>query len=68
MVAICRDKSVEDALDDHSSLSQQMEQMSVICRCEYEKTAVLLVKLFDQAANEYQQAMNSTESNRLATY
>lgn len=44
---ILRD-SLEDPLDDLGMVLQQLEQMCVIGRCEYEKTVTLLVRLFDQ--------------------
>ena len=50
--------SIDDPLDDQASLTQQLEQLSVICRCEYEKTARLLLSLFDRVAGEYQQALS----------
>lgn len=43
----CRD-GLEDPLDDLGMVQQQLEQLSVIERCEYEKTCALLVQLFDQ--------------------
>lgn len=39
---------LEDPLDDLGMVQQQLEQLSVIERCEYEKTCALLVQLFDQ--------------------
>lgn len=35
-------------------VTQQLEQLSVIGRCEYQKTCALIVELFDQAARNYQ--------------
>lgn len=37
-------------------VQQQLEQLSAIGRCEYQKTCTLLVQLFDQAARAYQEA------------
>lgn len=39
---------LEDPLDDLGMVQQQLEQLAVIERCEYEKTCALLVQLFDQ--------------------
>ncbi|RZF34199.1 hypothetical protein LSTR_LSTR003609 [Laodelphax striatellus] len=48
---------LEDPLDDLGMVRQQLEQLSVIGRCEYQKTCTLLVQLFDQAARIYQELM-----------
>ena len=45
---------LEDPLDDNGMITQQLDQLSVIGRCEYGKTCQLLVQLFDQAAQSYQ--------------
>lgn len=39
-------------------VQQQLEQLAVIERCEYEKTCALLVQLFDQTASSYQELLN----------
>ena len=39
-------------------VAQQLDQLSVIGRCEYGKTCQLLVQLFDQAAQAYQEVAN----------
>ncbi|XP_030756336.1 exportin-7 [Sitophilus oryzae] len=49
----------EDPLDDLGLVQQQLEQLSVIARCEYGKTCALLVQLFDRAASTYQELLNS---------
>ena len=38
-------------------------QLSTIGRCEYEKTCALLVQLFDESAQSYQQLTSSPQSN-----
>lgn len=45
---------LEDPLDDLGMVLQQLEQMCVIERCEYEKTVTLLVRLFDQVTAKNQ--------------
>uniref|UniRef100_A0A8B9SVB2 Exportin 7 n=1 Tax=Anas platyrhynchos TaxID=8839 RepID=A0A8B9SVB2_ANAPL len=45
---ILRD-GLEDPLDDTGLVQQQLDQLSTIGRCEYEKTCALLVQLFDHA-------------------
>ncbi|XP_028041262.1 exportin-7-B isoform X2 [Bombyx mandarina] len=45
--------NVEDPLDDAGTVQQQLEQLSVIGRCEYGKTCALLVAHFDRAAAAY---------------
>ncbi|XP_067928160.1 exportin-7-like isoform X2 [Watersipora subatra] len=47
--------NLEDPLDDFAVLSQQLEQLSQIGRCQYEKTCTQLVQLFDEAARKYQE-------------
>lgn len=46
-------------------VQQQLEQLSVIERCEYEKTCALLVQLFDQTAGAYQETLNIQHSNSI---
>ncbi|XP_046658965.1 exportin-7 isoform X2 [Homalodisca vitripennis] len=58
-VAVVVRESLEDPLDDLGMIQQQLEQLSVIGRCEYQKTCTLLVQLFDQAARVYQELMSS---------
>lgn len=53
---------MEDPLDDLGMVQQQLEQLSVIGRCEYQKTCHLLVQLFDQSARVYQELMTSPAS------
>lgn len=38
-------------------VTQQLEQLSVIGRCEYQKTCSLIVQLFDAAAQNYQEML-----------
>uniref|UniRef100_A0A4W6FMV5 Exportin 7 n=1 Tax=Lates calcarifer TaxID=8187 RepID=A0A4W6FMV5_LATCA len=59
---ILRD-GLEDPLDDAGLVQQQLDQLSTIGRCEYEKTCALLVQLFDQAAQTYQELLQSTNSS-----
>jgi len=53
-VAVVIRDGLEDPLDDHGMVTQQLDQLSVIGRCEYGKTCQLLVQLFDQSAQSYQ--------------
>lgn len=50
-------EGLEDPLDDLGMVQQQLEQLCVIERCEYEKTVQLLVQLFDRTAGGYQEAL-----------
>ena len=50
---------LEDPLEDQGMVSQQLEQLSTIGRCEYEKTCSLLVQLFDESAQRYQELVTS---------
>lgn len=62
---VCCRESLEDPLDDLGMVQQQLEQLSVIGRCEYQKTCTLLVQLFDQAARVYQDLMSSPQPQQL---
>ncbi|OBS73016.1 hypothetical protein A6R68_12398 [Neotoma lepida] len=53
---ILRD-GLEDPLEDTGLVQQQLDQLSTIGRCEYEKTCALLVQLFDQSAQSYQELL-----------
>jgi len=57
----CREGS-DDPLDDTAMVTQQLEQLSVIGRCEYQKTCSLIVQLFDQAAQNYQELLQRQTS------
>lgn len=54
---------MEDPLDDAGLVQQQLDQLSTIGRCEYEKTCALLVQLFDQSAQSYQELLQSNSSS-----
>lgn len=61
---IVRD-SLEDPLDDLGMIHQQLKQLSVIERCEYEKTCTLLVQFFDQTARAYQELLQNPSPNSM---
>lgn len=46
--AVIRGEATEDPLDDQGAVQQVMEQLAIICRCEYQKAAELIISLFDQ--------------------
>ena len=50
---------LDDPLEDNALISQQLEQLSTIGRCEYDKTCALLVRLFDESAQRYQELVSS---------
>ncbi|XP_063632313.1 exportin-7-B [Cydia splendana] len=52
-VAVVVRDGLEDPLDEVGCVQQQLEQLSVIGRCEYGKTCQLLVSHFDRAAAAY---------------
>ncbi|KAM4748193.1 exportin-7 [Rhinophrynus dorsalis] len=56
---ILRD-GLEDPLEDTGLVQQQLDQLSTIGRCEYDKTCALLVQLFDQSAQTYQELLQSS--------
>lgn len=64
-VAVVLRDGLEDPLDDNGMVSQQLEQLSVIGRCEYGKTCQLLVQLFDQAAQSYQEIIQNINAAKL---
>lgn len=58
-VAMVMREGLEDPLDDMGLVQQQLEQISVIMRMDYAKTCSLLVGLFDQSAQSFQEVVNS---------
>lgn len=58
VTAIVRD-NLDDPLDDLGMVVQQLEQLSTIERCEYEKTCELIFQLFDDTAVKYQKALQA---------
>ncbi|XP_033169324.1 ran-binding protein 16 isoform X2 [Drosophila mauritiana] len=61
---IIRD-NLDDPLDDFCMVQQQLEQLSVIERCEYNKTCNLLVQHFDQKAREYENLLQTPNANSI---
>ncbi|XP_017780137.1 PREDICTED: exportin-7 isoform X3 [Nicrophorus vespilloides] len=64
-VAVVVRDGLEDPIDDLGMVQQQLEQLSVIGRCEYEKTCTLLVQLFDQSARTYQEVLANSQSQQI---
>lgn len=64
-VAVVIRDGLEDPLDDSGMVTQQLDQLSVIGRCEYGKTCQLLVQLFDQAAQAYQDITSNISSAKM---
>ena len=64
-VAVVIRDGLEDPLDDSGMVTQQLDQLSVIGRCEYGKTCQLLVQLFDQAAQTYQEITSNISSAKI---
>ncbi|KAI0211191.1 Exportin-7 [Lamellibrachia satsuma] len=62
-VAVILRDGIEDPLDDQGMISQQLDQISTIGRCEYEKTCALLVQLFNESAQTYQELLQSGQQN-----
>ncbi len=54
--------NLDNPLDDQTMVSQQLEQMATIGRCEYSKTCQVLITLFDQTASSYQELLASSSS------
>ncbi|KAH0518485.1 Exportin-7 [Microtus ochrogaster] len=61
-IILSRD-GLEDPLEDTGLVQQQLDQLSTIGRCEYEKTCALLVQLFDQSAQSYQELLQSASAS-----
>lgn len=59
---IVRD-GMEDPLDDLAMVQQQLDQLSVIVRCEYDQTCAFVIRTFDQTASEYQELLNNPVNN-----
>lgn len=58
-VAVVVREGLEDPIDDLGMIQQQLEQLSVIGRCEYQKTCTLLVQLYDQVVRTYQELITT---------
>ncbi|PAV59328.1 hypothetical protein WR25_15667 [Diploscapter pachys] len=54
-------EGAEDPLDDHGNLMQMMEQLSVICRCDYAHSMKVLSSAFDENARIFQQGGESMD-------
>lgn len=52
-------EGLEDPFDDIGMVQQQLDQLSTIARCEYENTCTLIVQLFDQSAQTYQELLRN---------
>ncbi|XP_071044353.1 exportin-7 isoform X2 [Parasteatoda tepidariorum] len=66
-VSVVLRDGLEDPLEDLGMVQQQLDQMSIIGRCEYEKTCSLLVQLFDQSAQSYQELINLVPPSQVET-
>lgn len=44
---------LEDPLDDLAMVQQQLDQLSVIVRCEYEQTCTFIINTFDQVQIQF---------------
>lgn len=56
---------LEDPLDDLAMVQQQLDQLSVIVRCEYDQTCNFLIRTFDQTASTYQELLTNPVNNRI---
>ena len=54
---------LEDPLEDQGMVAQQLDQLSTIGRYEYKKTCTLLVQLFDESAQRYQELVSAGQGN-----
>lgn len=52
-------EGLEDPLDDMGLVQQQLDQISVIMRMDYAKTCALLISLFEQSAQSFQDLVRS---------
>lgn len=60
VTCVVRD-NLEDPFDDIGMVQQQLDQLSTIARCEYEKTCTLIVQLFDSSAQTYQELLRRSD-------
>ncbi|CAF0733817.1 unnamed protein product, partial [Brachionus calyciflorus] len=63
--AVVRD-NIEDPFSDLGTVYQQLEQISIIGRCEYEKTCKILVELFDETAQQFQNLIKTQTTDRIS--
>lgn len=67
-VAIIIRDGLEDPLDELGMVQQQLEQISVIVRCEYAKTCTLLVAVFDSTASGYRNLPPNCRDPQMTIY
>nr|XP_053642683.1 exportin-7-like [Cherax quadricarinatus] len=63
-VGVVLREGLDDPLDDVTVIQQQLDQLSTIGRCEYAKTCALLVQLFEQTAQRYQELISTRMNSR----
>ncbi|KAB7495287.1 Exportin-7 [Armadillidium nasatum] len=63
-VGVVLREGLDDPLDDFTVIQQQLDQLSIIGRYEYEKTCTLLVQLFEQTAQRYQEVVTARMNNQ----
>lgn len=64
-VAQIVNEGLDSPFEDVGMIQQQLEQLSTIARCEYEKTCALIVQLFDQTAQTYQELIRANPLSRV---
>jgi hypothetical protein len=57
-------EGMDNPLEDINSIVQQLDQISTICRCEYESTTTMLKMFFDQTSQHYGRAINGQLSEQ----
>jgi len=57
-------EGMDNPLEDMNSIVQQLDQISTICRCEYESTTTMLKTFFDQTSQLYGRAIQGQLSEQ----
>nr|XP_039251152.1 exportin-7-like [Styela clava] len=63
-VAVILRDDLEDPLNDIDIIRQQLDQISTIARCEYEKTCEHLVRVFDESASGLQKLLQANADDQ----
>uniref|UniRef100_A0A6A7FXJ8 Exportin-7-A-like n=2 Tax=Hirondellea gigas TaxID=1518452 RepID=A0A6A7FXJ8_9CRUS len=63
-VSVVLRERCDDPLEDLTVVNQQLDQLSTIGRCKYSKTCPMLLQLFEQTAQRYQDLISAKPSSQ----
>jgi exportin-7 len=65
-VVLANDGTIDDPLEDESSLREQMDRLPVIARLQYETVAQYLAQAFEESLSMYQQCASMSSNGQVA--